>query len=123
LKIRGYNARRVRARDWHPERYRDDLHLLSRVGLDARLGALAGRRVLDLDAVILPRCKQAPVVGAEGHAVAKVDEPQGVLQEWLRWLLIWPGWAEVPEAGISPPQGSPVCASSGLQEAVRPIGL
>jgi RNA polymerase sigma-70 factor (ECF subfamily) len=29
------------ARDWHPERYRDYLHLLSRVGLDARLRALA----------------------------------------------------------------------------------
>jgi RNA polymerase sigma-70 factor (ECF subfamily) len=29
------------ARDWHPERYCDYLHLLSRVGLDARLRALA----------------------------------------------------------------------------------
>jgi RNA polymerase sigma-70 factor (ECF subfamily) len=29
------------ARDWHPERYRDHLHLLPRVGLDARLRALA----------------------------------------------------------------------------------
>jgi RNA polymerase sigma-70 factor (ECF subfamily) len=29
------------ALDWHPERYRDYLHLLSRVGLDARLRALA----------------------------------------------------------------------------------
>jgi RNA polymerase sigma-70 factor (ECF subfamily) len=29
------------ARDWHPERYGDYLHLLSRVGLDARLRALA----------------------------------------------------------------------------------
>jgi RNA polymerase sigma-70 factor (ECF subfamily) len=27
--------------DWYPERYRDYLHLLSRVGLDARLRALA----------------------------------------------------------------------------------
>jgi DNA-directed RNA polymerase specialized sigma24 family protein len=31
----------VPARDWHPERYRNYLHLLSRVGCDARLGALA----------------------------------------------------------------------------------
>src|SRR5215469_1492856 len=31
----------VPARDWHPERYRDYLHLLSRVGLDARLRAVA----------------------------------------------------------------------------------
>src|SRR6516165_10219824 len=31
----------VPVRDWHPERYRDYLDLLSRVGCDARLRALA----------------------------------------------------------------------------------
>src|SRR5215470_8501203 len=34
-------SRDAPARDWHPAHYRDYLHLLSRVGLDSRLRALA----------------------------------------------------------------------------------